>query len=146
MTHDQMTAVSMKLTKDILECVCADRVGITAAFDGWINIKQKHLFGVVLITSQSISLIWNACNISNLQSKTENDNNEDFAQESEESSVSNNETCSPTTNNSPSEVAKVTETTKVTEVTKMTKVTEGDIADEAKTSDEEEDWSNIIEN
>ncbi|CAG8825985.1 20990_t:CDS:2, partial [Racocetra persica] len=57
--------VLTKLNEDILERVCADGVGITAVFDSWTNIKQEHLFGVVLITSQGVFLIWNACNISN---------------------------------------------------------------------------------
>lgn len=61
--------VSTKLTEDILEHACADGVSITAAFNGWTNIKQEHLFGVVLITSQGLCLIWNASNIRNQQSK-----------------------------------------------------------------------------
>lgn len=54
-----------------MERARVDKIGVTVAFDGWTNIKQEHLFGVVLITSQGLSLIWNACNISSQRSKTE---------------------------------------------------------------------------
>ncbi|CAG8623955.1 2330_t:CDS:2, partial [Ambispora gerdemannii] len=37
----------------------ADKIGVTAAFDGWTNIKRKHLFDVVFITSQDEALVWN---------------------------------------------------------------------------------------
>ncbi|CAG8785523.1 35998_t:CDS:2, partial [Racocetra persica] len=182
--------VSTKLNEDILERACADRVGITAVFDSWTNIKQEHLFGVVLITSQSISLIWNTCNISNQWLKTENikiliksimdnaekesirincyisdsageyvvarrqlrieypnkDDNKDFAQELKKLTVSDSETCLLTTNNLPSKVTEATEVTKVIETTEATEMIEEDIVDKAETSDEEENWSNVIKN
>ena len=36
-----------------------------------MNIKQEHLFGVVFITSQGEVLIWEAHNISDQRSRTE---------------------------------------------------------------------------
>jgi hypothetical protein len=64
--------ISKNLTKEILQQACADKIGITAAFDGWTNIKREHLFGVVLITSRGKTLIWSVRDISNQRSKTEN--------------------------------------------------------------------------
>ena len=40
-----------KLTKSILQVASNDKIGVTAAFDGWTNIKQEYLFGVIFITS-----------------------------------------------------------------------------------------------
>ncbi|CAG8787212.1 21130_t:CDS:2, partial [Cetraspora pellucida] len=34
------------LTEKILQDICADKIGVIAVFDGWMNIKQKHLFGI----------------------------------------------------------------------------------------------------
>ncbi|GET04238.1 DUF659 and ribonuclease H-like domain containing protein [Rhizophagus clarus] len=42
------------------------------ACDGWMNIKQEHLFGVVFITSTGEMLIWGAKDISDERSKTKN--------------------------------------------------------------------------
>ncbi|CAG8801313.1 10611_t:CDS:2, partial [Cetraspora pellucida] len=33
-----------------------NKIGVIAVFNGWMNIKQKHLFGIVLITSQGKAL------------------------------------------------------------------------------------------
>ena len=60
-----------QLTESIIEQAKADVIGITAAFDGWTNIKQEHLFGVVFITSSGKTLIWGAKDISDQRSKTE---------------------------------------------------------------------------
>ncbi|CAG8767320.1 5249_t:CDS:1, partial [Racocetra fulgida] len=49
------------------------------------------------------------------------DDNEDFSQELEESTVSDNEACSPTTDNLPSEVTEATKVTEATEATEATK-------------------------
>jgi hypothetical protein len=49
-----------------------DKIGVTVACDGWTNIKQKHLFGVVFITSTGETLIWGVKDISDERSKTEN--------------------------------------------------------------------------
>ncbi|GES82705.1 ribonuclease H-like domain-containing protein [Rhizophagus clarus] len=49
-----------------------DKIGVTVACDGWTNIKQEHLFGVVFITSMGETLIWGAKDISDERSKTEN--------------------------------------------------------------------------
>jgi len=60
-----------QLTQSIVEQAKADVIGVTAAFDGWTNIKQEHLFGVVFITSSGKTLIWGAKDISDQRSKTE---------------------------------------------------------------------------
>src|SRR5205814_2596137 len=39
------------LTKSIKKTAQSDKIGITATFNGWTNVKQEHLFGVVFITS-----------------------------------------------------------------------------------------------
>jgi len=70
---DQVLPQSTKiLTQSIKKIAQNDKIGITAAFDGWTNIKQKHLFGVVFITSTGETLIWGAKDISDERSKTEN--------------------------------------------------------------------------
>ncbi|CAG8714635.1 9063_t:CDS:1, partial [Racocetra persica] len=74
------------------------------------------------------------------------DDNEDFAQELEKLTVSDSETCLPTTNNLPSKVTEAIEATKVTEATEATETIEEDIVDKAETSDEEKNWSNVIKN
>ena len=53
-----------QLMESILQIASNDKIGVTAAFDGWTNIKQEHLFGVIFITSQGKVLIWEACDIS----------------------------------------------------------------------------------
>ena len=55
---------SEKLAEEILQHARADKIGVTAAFDGWTNIKQEHLFGIVLITSKGEALVWNVWDIS----------------------------------------------------------------------------------
>ena len=70
---DQVLPQSTKiLTQSIKKIAQNDKIGVTAAFDGWTNIKQKHLFGVVFITSTGETLIWGAKDISDERSKTEN--------------------------------------------------------------------------
>ena len=60
-----------QLAESIVEQAKADVIGVTAAFDGWTNVKQEHLFGVVFITSSGKTLIWGAKDISDQRSKTE---------------------------------------------------------------------------
>ena len=60
-----------ELTKSILQIASDDKIGVTAAFDGWTNIKQEHLFGVIFITSQGETLIWGAHDVSDQRSRTE---------------------------------------------------------------------------
>ncbi len=70
---DQVLPQSTKiLTQSIKKIAQNDKIGVTAAFDGWTNIKQEHLFGVVFITSTGETLIWGAKDISDERSKTEN--------------------------------------------------------------------------
>ena len=59
------------LIQDITKMAQEDNIGLTAAFDGWTNVKQEHLFGVVLITSQGKTLIWEVRDISDERSRTE---------------------------------------------------------------------------
>ncbi len=60
-----------ELIKSILQIASHDKIKVTAAFNGWTNIKQEHLFGVIFITFQGKTLIWGANNISNQWSRTE---------------------------------------------------------------------------
>ncbi|CAB4429287.1 unnamed protein product [Rhizophagus irregularis] len=65
-----------QLSISIVEQAKSNAIGITAAFDGWTNVKdptlkQEHLFGFVLITSSGKTLIWGAKDISDQRSKTE---------------------------------------------------------------------------
>ena len=70
---DQVLSHSTKmLTKSITKSAQDDKIGVTVACDGWTNIKQEHLFGVVFITSTGETLIWGAKDISDERSKTEN--------------------------------------------------------------------------
>jgi len=70
---DQVLPQSTKiLTQSIKKIAQNDKIGVTAAFDRWTNIKQEHLFGVVFITSTGETLIWGAKDISDERSKTEN--------------------------------------------------------------------------
>src|SRR5687767_14880304 len=59
------------LTKSIIQLASNDKIGVTAALDGWVNIKQEHLLGVIFITSMGESLVWGVKDISDQRSKTE---------------------------------------------------------------------------
>jgi hypothetical protein len=48
-----------------------DVYGVTAACDGWSNVKSEKIWGVVLLTSQGQPLIWGAYDVSSETSKTE---------------------------------------------------------------------------
>ena len=61
---------SKNLVTDTITAAQNDLNGVTAAFDGWTNIRSEHLFGVVFITSEGKSLTWGAKNISSKRSKT----------------------------------------------------------------------------
>jgi hypothetical protein len=70
---DRILPKSAKMLKESTKNMAQnDKIGVTAAFDGWTNVKQEHLFGVVFITSAGETLIWGAKDISNEKSKTEN--------------------------------------------------------------------------
>ncbi|GBB94004.1 hypothetical protein RclHR1_22700003 [Rhizophagus clarus] len=60
------------LKQSITKSAQNDKIGVTVTCDGWTNIKQEHLFGVVFITSTDETLIWGAKDISDERSKTEN--------------------------------------------------------------------------
>ncbi|CAG8834941.1 37219_t:CDS:2, partial [Gigaspora margarita] len=56
----------------IKDLTCKDKIGITIAFDGWRNVVNQELIGIVFITSLGETLIWGAEDI-----KTDDDNNGD---------------------------------------------------------------------
>ena len=66
-----LTRSTKQLNQSIIEMAQKDKIGVTAAFDGWTNIKREHLFGVVFITSLGETLIWKVRDISGQRSKTE---------------------------------------------------------------------------
>ncbi|CAB5381510.1 unnamed protein product [Rhizophagus irregularis] len=57
--------------KNILKIAQSDEFGLTATFDGWTNVKQENIWGVVLITSKGQPLIWGAHETSSERSRTE---------------------------------------------------------------------------
>ena len=59
------------LQENILKIAQSDEIGLTAVFDGWTNVKQENIWGVVLITSKGQPLIWNAQETSSERSRTE---------------------------------------------------------------------------
>ncbi|CAG8637249.1 5218_t:CDS:2, partial [Diversispora eburnea] len=44
--------------ENIIKLVKQDQDGVTVTFDGWSNIKQEHIWGVVFITTSGQPLIW----------------------------------------------------------------------------------------
>ncbi|RGB27199.1 hypothetical protein C1646_769409 [Rhizophagus diaphanus] len=48
----------------MLEKLALDRIGITLSFDGWTNVHEQELMGMVLTSSDGQPYIWKACNIS----------------------------------------------------------------------------------
>jgi len=58
------------LKQSITKMAQDDQIGVTAAFDGWTNVKQEHLFGIVFIRSTGETLIWNVSDINDKRSKT----------------------------------------------------------------------------
>ena len=61
---------SKDLIKNIITTAQKDLNGVTAAFDGWTNVRSEHLFGVVFIISEGKSLTWGTKDISSERSKT----------------------------------------------------------------------------
>ena len=59
------------LKENIIKIVKSDPDGVTAVFDGWTNVKQEHIWGVVFITSSGQPLVWGAHDISAERSKNE---------------------------------------------------------------------------
>ncbi|RHZ50422.1 hypothetical protein Glove_499g7 [Diversispora epigaea] len=56
---DRILSKSTKvLTQSIIKIAQEDKIGVTAAFDRWTNVKQENLFGVIFITSNGETLIW----------------------------------------------------------------------------------------
>ncbi|CAB4380184.1 unnamed protein product [Rhizophagus irregularis] len=55
--------------KNILKIAQSDEFGLTATFDGWTNVKQENIWGVVLITSKDVMR-----HIEQLIDETENKN------------------------------------------------------------------------
>jgi hypothetical protein len=63
---------SQTFQENITKLAKQDHDGVTATFDGWSNVKQEHIWGVILITTSGRPLIWGAYNISSERSKAEN--------------------------------------------------------------------------
>ncbi|CAG8836528.1 28146_t:CDS:1, partial [Racocetra persica] len=53
-----------KVQTTIKDLACNDKIGITIAFDGWCNIVNQELIGIIFITSSRETLIWKAEDIS----------------------------------------------------------------------------------
>ncbi|PKY43618.1 hypothetical protein RhiirA4_457645 [Rhizophagus irregularis] len=66
-----LTKYSETLQKNIIKIAKSDQDGVTATFDGWTNVKQEHIWGVVFLTTSGQPLIWGAYDISAERSKTE---------------------------------------------------------------------------
>lgn len=66
-----LTKCSEELQESIIKTAKNDSDGVTATFDGWTNVKQEHIWGVVFLTTSGRSLIWGAYDISTERSKTE---------------------------------------------------------------------------
>ncbi|CAB4399228.1 unnamed protein product [Rhizophagus irregularis] len=62
---------SEMLQENIIKIAKNDPDGVTATFDGWTNVKQEHLWEIVLITTSGKPLVWGAYDISAERSKTE---------------------------------------------------------------------------
>ena len=62
---------SENFQENILKIAQLDESGLTATFDGFTNVKQENIWGVVLITSNGQSLIWDAQETSSERSRTE---------------------------------------------------------------------------
>ena len=48
----------------MLEKLVLDRIGITLSFDGWTNVCEQKLIGMVLTSSDGQPYIWKAADIS----------------------------------------------------------------------------------
>jgi hypothetical protein len=46
------------------EALSEDPVGVTLTFDGWTNVKNEQLLGIVIITSEGRPYVWKAIDIS----------------------------------------------------------------------------------
>ncbi len=62
---------SENFQENVLKIAQSDENGLTATFDGWTNVKQENIWGVVLITSKGQPLIWDAQDTSSERSRTE---------------------------------------------------------------------------
>jgi hypothetical protein len=62
---------SKDLQETILKVAQSDEHGVTIAVDGWSNVKQEKLWGVVLITSNGTPLIWGAQEVTSERSQTQ---------------------------------------------------------------------------
>ena len=41
-----------------------DQIGVTLTFDGWTNVKNEQLLGIVIMTSEGRPYVWKAVDIS----------------------------------------------------------------------------------
>ncbi|CAG8592318.1 14687_t:CDS:2, partial [Gigaspora rosea] len=59
-----LTKATDEVNTTIKELVHKDKIGITIAFDGWRNVMNQELMGMVFVTSSGETLIWGAEDIS----------------------------------------------------------------------------------
>ena len=50
--------------KAMREALREDPIGVTLTFDGWTNVKNEQLLGVMIITSEGRPYVWKATDIS----------------------------------------------------------------------------------
>ena len=62
---------SKNLQESIIKIAQSDENGVTVAVDGWSNVKQEKLWGVVLVTSNGKPLIWGAQETTSERSQTQ---------------------------------------------------------------------------
>ena len=47
-----------------LKTLQEDQIGVTLTFDGWTNVRNEHLLGIVILTSEGRPYVWKATDIS----------------------------------------------------------------------------------
>ncbi|RHZ77864.1 hypothetical protein Glove_170g15 [Diversispora epigaea] len=47
-----------------LKTLQEDQIGVTLTFDGWTNVRNEHLLGIVIFTSEGRPYVWKAIDIS----------------------------------------------------------------------------------
>ncbi|CAJ0828302.1 16717_t:CDS:2, partial [Entrophospora sp. SA101] len=62
---------SLKHNSWIKEQASNSEYGVTVALDGWSNVVNEKILGVILITNEGETLVWNAYDISGERSRTQ---------------------------------------------------------------------------
>ncbi|CAJ0892843.1 5958_t:CDS:2, partial [Entrophospora sp. SA101] len=62
---------SLKHNSWIKEQASNSEYGVTVALDGWLNVVNEKILGVILITNEGETLVWNAYDISGERSRTQ---------------------------------------------------------------------------